>query len=132
LFWDKIHPTTAVHAILGDYADLLLDGLAGDFDTDGEVDAADYRLWRTGFGVQNAVGRHGDVDGDSDVDGADFLAWQRWLGSDIITQVMPGRASATPEPSAALLFASALMILRRRMLSIDRLVPAGDYAEGDV
>ena len=114
LFWDKIHPTAAVHSILGDYAKLLLDGTPGDFDTDGEVDAADFVLWRGGFGLRNAPGRQGNADGDGDVDGADFLAWQRRVGSDVITQVMPGRASVTPEPSAALLFVSALAAIARR------------------
>jgi phospholipase/lecithinase/hemolysin len=114
LFWDKIHPTAAVHAVLGDYAKALLDGTVGDFDTDGEVDAADYHLWRAGFGAKNATGRQGDADGDKDVDGKDFLAWQRGVGGDIIMQVMPGRASVTPEPGAALLVASALAALCRR------------------
>ena len=114
LFWDKIHPTTVVHAILGDYAKLLLDGTPGDFDTDGEVDVADYRLWRAGFGAASAVPRRGNADGDNDVDGADFLAWQRRLGSDVITQIMPGRSSVAPEPSAALLFVSALAAISRR------------------
>jgi thermolabile hemolysin len=113
LFWDKIHPTAAVHSVLADYADLLLDGLAGDFDTDGEVDAADYKLWRAGFGPASAVRKRGDADGDNDVDGRDFLAWQRGVGRDIITQVMSGRASVTPEPSAAMLFVSALAAISR-------------------
>ena len=49
LFWDTIHPTAAIHTILGDYASRLLDGAPGDFDTDGEVDARDLTLWRGGF-----------------------------------------------------------------------------------
>jgi hypothetical protein len=114
LFWDKIHPTTTIHAVLADYAGSLLAGVPGDFDTDGEVDAADFRLWRVGFGVKNAIGRQGDADGDKDVDGTDFLGWQRQVGSDIITQIMPRRVSVTPEPNAALLAVSALAAISRR------------------
>ncbi len=36
LFWDTIHPTAAVHRILGDVASRLVDGVPGDFNTDGE------------------------------------------------------------------------------------------------
>ena len=109
LFWDTIHPTAAIHMILGDYASRLLAGAPGDFDTDGEVDARDLTLWRAGAGAPNAVTRQGDADGDRDVDGADFLAWQRRVGSDVITQVSLANSIAAPEPSAALLAALSLM-----------------------
>jgi phospholipase/lecithinase/hemolysin len=47
LFWDDLHPTAAVHAIL---AQRMLDlfRLPGDFNGDGVVDAADYVSWRAG------------------------------------------------------------------------------------
>ena len=47
LFWDDLHPTTAVHAV---FAQRLLDlfRLPGDFNSDGSVDAADYVRWRNG------------------------------------------------------------------------------------
>lgn len=103
LFWDTIHPTATIHAILGDYANALLTGLPGDFDTDGEVDGADLKLLQTGFGASSAVRRQGDADGDGDVDGGDFLVWQRQRGANILSQLTHVGASAVPEPSSALL-----------------------------
>ncbi len=50
LFWDDLHPTTAVHAILGQRA-LDLFRLPGDFNRDNVVDAADYIVWRNGVGI---------------------------------------------------------------------------------
>jgi phospholipase/lecithinase/hemolysin len=47
MFWDDLHPTAAVHAILAQRA-LDLFRLPGDFDRDNEVDAADYVAWRNG------------------------------------------------------------------------------------
>ncbi len=122
LFWDQIHPTAAVHAILGDYASRLLEGAPGDFDTDGEVDAWDLTLWRGGFGVSAAAGRQGDADGDRDVDGADFLAWQRQLGSDLISQARLANPIAVPEPEAALVATFGVIGLgrARRRASIAR------------
>jgi phospholipase/lecithinase/hemolysin len=102
LFWDTIHPTAAVHSILGDVASRLVAGVPGDFDTDGEVDAADLALWRAGVGKANAARRQGDADGDGDADGADFLAWQRTVGTNIAAP--PRRlTAAVPEPGTAAL-----------------------------
>ncbi len=50
LFWDDLHPTAAVHAILGQRV-LDLFRLPGDFNHDGVVDAADYIAWRSGVGT---------------------------------------------------------------------------------
>lgn len=47
LFWDDLHPTTTVHAILAQRA-LDLFRLPGDFNQDNVVNSADYILWRKG------------------------------------------------------------------------------------
>jgi len=104
LFWDTIHPTAAVHQILGDVATRLVSGIAGDFNTDGRVDAADLALWRAGLSATNAVRRQGDADGDRDVDGADFLAWQRSRGTNV-TASPNSSAAPVPEPDSAALLA---------------------------
>jgi len=49
LFWDDLHPTAAVHAILAQRA-LDLFRLPGDFNRDNVVNGADYVLWRNGVG----------------------------------------------------------------------------------
>lgn len=50
LFWDDLHPTATVHAILAQRA-LDLFRLPGDFNRDNVVDASDYVLWRNGVGT---------------------------------------------------------------------------------
>ena len=50
MFWDDLHPTAAVHAILAQRA-LDLFRLPGDFNHDQVVDAADYIAWRNGVGT---------------------------------------------------------------------------------
>ena len=47
LFWDDLHPTATVHAILAQRA-LDLFRLPGDFNHDNVVNAADYAVWREG------------------------------------------------------------------------------------
>jgi hypothetical protein len=79
---------------------------AGDFDEDGQVDAADLAAWRTGFGTQGVAVDHGDGDAndDNDVDGADFLTWQQQLGASSVAA-----AHAAPEPATAALLAVVLV-----------------------
>ena len=89
--------------------------LLADFDVDDQVLASDLSLWASAYGSSNG----GDTDGDSDSDGADFLEWQRefGLGVGAIDPSPPLAAlSAVPEPSSAVLFigASVLLLLRRR------------------
>jgi hypothetical protein len=51
--------------------------IAGDFDSDGDVDGADFVVWQTNFPTASgAILSDGDADGDGDVDGADFVVWQ--------------------------------------------------------
>ena len=78
---------------------------AGDFNSDGLVDAADLDLWKEGFGMASGATRDdGDADGDGDVDGADFLQWQTAFSSG-------SSAAATgvvPEPSTTALLCGGL------------------------
>jgi autotransporter-associated beta strand protein len=85
--------------------------LAGDFDSDGDVDAADLTAWQAEF----AVNANSDSDLDFDSDGADFLAWQRNLGTDL-TPAAPA-TGMIPEPACTALAAmsvAALVTMRRR------------------
>ena len=82
--------------------------LNSDFNEDGMVDGADLAQWRGDFGETTGGGSDADNDGDSD--GADFLAWQREFG---MTSAIPANASV-PEPSAWMLRAFALLLVRRR------------------
>jgi hypothetical protein len=97
-------------AALGDAASLALtgtayfdnfrvwDGIPGDFNSDGAIDAADLSTWQAAFGSTHV----GDADGDLDSDGADFLVWQREMGFELPASVSGG--AAVPEPAGTALW----------------------------
>jgi uncharacterized membrane protein len=94
--------------------------LAGDFNNDDAVNAADLALWRTGFGLSDtATHSDGDADGEQDVDGADFLLWQRQHGSGPSTL---GGSSEVPEPStmSMLMIGGCWGAQPRRLLPLPR------------
>jgi hypothetical protein len=85
----------------------------GDFDSDGDVDGADFVAWQTNFPTPTgATLAQGDADGDGDVDGADFVVWQTNF------PFTPSPGSAVPEPAAwiacVLAMPALLEIARRR------------------
>jgi hypothetical protein len=73
-------------------------GLAGDFNGDSTVDAADYTVWRTTFGAMGA-GLAADANGDEKVDGADYTIWKGNYG----LTAGGGGSTTVPEPSATLM-----------------------------
>ena len=77
--------------------EVLAATLAGDYNDDGTVDAADYTVWRDGFG--------------SIYDDGDYLVWKNNFGQSLGGG---GAAAAVPEPSAAVLVAlgACLALLR--------------------
>jgi hypothetical protein len=88
--------------------------IPGDFDSDGDVDGADFVAWQTHFPTASgATLADGDADADGDVDGADFVVWQ----TNFPYSSGPG-AAPVPEPGAMLLgsFGAAIAIIawRRR------------------
>jgi hypothetical protein len=84
----------------------------GDFDSDGDVDGADFVAWQTNFPKASAaLPTEGDADGDGDVDGADFVVWQTNF------PFTPGPGTApVPEPAAWILVGLAIpaIAFRRR------------------
>jgi probable HAF family extracellular repeat protein len=100
--------------ISGEYHAFLLTPippLPGDFDDDGQVDAADLAVWQLGFGAMDAATHaDGDADGDSDVDGADILVWQRQLGGGLPSV---NSSVAVPEPSTWALLTALFATFRR-------------------
>jgi endonuclease/exonuclease/phosphatase family metal-dependent hydrolase len=80
--------------------------VAGDFDSDGDVDGADFVAWQTNFPKATGATRaQGDADNDGDVDGADFVVWQ----TNFPYNPSPG-ISQVPEPSAGTLLAGIGLI----------------------
>jgi hypothetical protein len=87
---------------------------AGDYDSDGDVDGADFVAWQTNFPkASGATLAEGDADADGDVDGADFVVWQTNF------PFTPGPGAApVPEPATMMMglagFAGLLLLRRAR------------------
>ncbi len=104
LYWDDLHPTAAVHAILAQQALALLLSLPGDYNANGIVDAADYTLWRDGLGTTY-------TQDDYDVWKANF--GETALGSGSGSLGATGSASAlanVPEPASCALCLLAVLV----------------------
>ena len=86
---------------------MSLSQIAGDFDSDGDVDGDDFLAWRNGFPISaGATLLDGDADADGDVDGDDFLMWQNSFP-------YPTAISSVPEPNSLVLLAlGGLLMLR--------------------
>jgi hypothetical protein len=81
--------------------------VAGDFNRDGVVDAADLEEWQLAAGNSGTSGSFGasftaDGDHDGDVDGGDLLVWQQNLGA----TNQPNVAVPEPSPITLTLFAA--------------------------
>jgi serralysin len=91
--------------------------LAGDYNHDGIVNAADYSVWRDELG-RTGSGLAADGNGDNIVDATDYTIWQTHFGQ---TGSGSGSLAATnvPEPSTAILaiFPIALFLMHRARLS---------------
>jgi hypothetical protein len=91
---------------------LVSDGLVGDFNRDGTVDALDYTVWRNSFG---AVGNTAaDANEDNVVDADDYALWKAHYGNS--ESLGAGGLAAVPEPatvSFVLLAACGLVACRQ-------------------
>jgi hypothetical protein len=102
--------------VLGDvgYVGVAPQGLDGDFNADGIVDARDYTVWRNNLGNPDGV-LNGNGDNSGVVDVADYTLWKNNFG-----QTSPGALAtlqSVPEPGTwvlASLGALSLLRLRRR------------------
>jgi hypothetical protein len=74
---------------------LIADGLVGDFNRDGTVDAVDYTVWRNSFG---AIGNTAaDANEDNLVDADDYALWKEHYGNS--EAFGAGGLAAVPEPA---------------------------------
>jgi hypothetical protein len=91
---------------------LISDGLPGDFNRDGSVDAADYVVWRDMQGQTGDVAA--DANEDNIVDAKDYALWQSQFGR---TGGPSGSGSgefAVPEPSAMIFCTTAAFLFLAR------------------
>jgi hypothetical protein len=79
-------------------------GLAGDFNNNGTVDAADFTVWRDSLGAQDESALMGNGDGSGVIDEGDYALWFANFGN---SSGSGSGSSAVPEPAACLLLAFA-------------------------
>jgi hypothetical protein len=94
--------------------------LAADFNSDGNVDGADFLAWQRGLGKPNAVPADGDSDGDADVDAADLAAWRAAFGQVGATPALAAsEASKEPDSLAGATSASQAELVDAAMALAD-------------
>jgi len=113
-------PTTGIIQVLEDVsANELLTvveptiGLAGDFNGDGIVDAADFTVWQDNLGAGDESSLFGNGDGLNGVDAGDLALWQANFG---MASEASGGGSANvvvPEPDGMVWWMMAGLILLR-------------------
>jgi hypothetical protein len=86
--------------------------MAGDFNGDGSVDAADYVVWREYRGSNNAWA---DGDGNGSVGPEDYALWRANFGR-TLTASGSGTPIPVPEPSTVPLLLAAVLALRLRCI----------------
>jgi hypothetical protein len=95
----------------------LIVGLPGDYNGNGQVDAADYTVWRNSLGQPVPSGTLADGDGNSMIDNQDYLVWRQNFGATAIVSgsgaAVPGEPTAVPEPTTLVLVALAATTIRR-------------------
>jgi hypothetical protein len=88
---------------------VLTQPLAGDYNADGVVDAADYTVWRDTLGSTTQLAADGDRNGT--VDAADYVVWRDGYGS-TAASMAASRSAAVPEPhTLALVLATWVPVL---------------------
>lgn len=101
LFWDGVHPTRAVHRLLG-FEAVRAVLPAGDYDRDGFVSGDDFSAWLASYGSTSELAADGNSDGR--IDAVDYAIWR---------ENRPGMefAASVPEPSTLPLLLVASLLL---------------------
>jgi hypothetical protein len=90
--------------------------LTGDYNGNGEVDAADYVVWRHSLGQAGSETNHPAADANHDflVDAADYDLWRSHFGAphnnDPETDGSLAAASTVPEPCGVLIATMAVIV----------------------
>ncbi len=83
-----------------------LASIAGDYNHDGQVNAADYTVWRDTLG--STADLRADGNGDHTVNAADYDVWKNHFGT---SGSGAGATAAVPESASLLLALSGLVAL---------------------
>jgi hypothetical protein len=91
---------------------LVSDGLTGDFNRDGTVNAADYTVWRNSLGQTGNAAT--DANEDNVVDMDDYAMWKENFGRSELSG--NGGLAIVPEPSTLLLaqYVACCLVPRRK------------------
>jgi hypothetical protein len=94
--------------------ELSVAGLAGDYNGNGVVDAADYAVWRDTLGSTTDLRANGDNTGASagKIDQADFKVWKANFGMHAGSGSGANATAAVPEPASELLFLVGIVGMR--------------------
>jgi hypothetical protein len=78
--------------------------LPGDYNQNGEVDAADYVVWRDTFGQSVSHNSGADGNGDGTINDGDYAVWRTGFGNTASSIVVTagGASGEVPEPSTML------------------------------
>jgi len=90
---------------------LAIDPTSGDFNSDGDFDAADYTLWQDNLGLDASV-LNGNGSGAATVVHADYLLWKTNFGQ---SSASGSGADHVPEPTTLLLALLALAAVPLRV-----------------
>jgi hypothetical protein len=85
-------------------------GIPGDLNSNGQVDAADFVVWRNAVG-QSGSGIAGDANGDGNVNDADYQLWRANFGLSAPANPAALQRAAVPEPASILLLVFAIAFL---------------------
>ncbi len=94
---------------------LVLDGIAGDFSSDGNLGLADYTVWRDALG-STGFAPPADGTGNGVVDAADYQVWKANFGRNNALMAPLISPAAVPEPATAMIagVVATLFAARRR------------------
>jgi hypothetical protein len=81
----------------------------GNYDLTGNVDAADYELWKSTFGSTTDLRADGNQDGL--INAADYTVWRDWLGVGATPSSGSGSLARVPEPTTMVLLAAGIALI---------------------
>jgi len=90
-------------------------GLSGDYNGDGEVDAADYVVWRRTLG-QSGISLQADGSGNGSVGPEDYDVWRDDFGISVLPAAATMTVYSVPEPTTAVPVAVSLILIYAQRL----------------